>query len=49
MWNHLKHHTLGKRGFRLVSELRRMVHEHMEWMAASVKLVKSFFNEPHCR
>ena len=49
VWNHLKHHTLGKRGFHLVEQLQRMVHEHMEWMKASVNLVRSFFGEPHCR
>ena len=49
VWNHLKHHSLGKRGFRLVEELRRMVHEHMAWMAGSAKLVRSFFEERYCR
>ncbi len=49
VWNHLKNHTLGKRSFRLVGELRRMVHEHMEWLSNSAMLVKSFFEEQSCK
>lgn len=49
VWNHLKNHTLGKRGFQVVEELRRMVHEHMNWLGRSAKLIRSFFEEPYCR
>ena len=31
VWNHLKHHTIGKRGgFHVVEQLRRIVHEHLD-------------------
>jgi len=49
VWNHLKNHTMGKRGFRVVSELKRMVHDHMEWLGGAVKIVRSFFEESHCQ
>jgi len=44
----VKNHTLGKRGFRVVGELKRMAHEHMEWLSRSGKLIRSFFEESHC-
>ena len=48
VWNHLKNHTIGKRGFHVVSELKRMVHEHLDWMADTPKLIRAFFKERHC-
>ena len=49
VWNDLKHHTIGKRGFHVVRQLRRMVHEHLNWMSSAPRLIRSFFEEPHCR
>lgn len=49
VWNHLKNHTLGKRAIRLVGELKRGVHEHMEWLRDSPKLVRSFFGDQFCK
>lgn len=49
VWNHLKNHTMGKRGIRLVGELKRQVHEHMEWLRSAPKMVRSFFGDQHCK
>ena len=50
VWNHLKHHDIGKRsGIHVVEQLRRVVHEHLERMAATPKLIRAFFEERFCR
>lgn len=49
VWLHLKHHTVGKRGFHVVGQLRRMVHEHLDWMGSVPKLIRAFFDELHCQ
>jgi len=49
VWNHLKNHTLGKRGFQVVGELKRMAHEHMKWLGKTKDIILGFFEEPHCR
>ena len=49
LWNHLKNHTVGKRGFYVVEQLRRMVHEHLRWMADTPRLIRAFFEERHCQ
>ena len=50
VWNHLKHHNVGKRGgIYVVEQLRRVVHEHLDWMAATPRLIRAFFEEQFCR
>ncbi|NNF57641.1 MAG: IS630 family transposase [Rhodothermaceae bacterium] len=49
VWNHLKNHTIGKRGFYVATQLWQMVSEHLEWMGGVRKLIRAFFSEPRCR
>ena len=49
LWLHLRHHAVGKRGFHVVEQMRRMVHEHLEWMVGAPGLIRSFFEERFCR
>jgi len=49
VWLHLKHHRVGKRGFHVVEQLRRIAHEHLEWLAATPATIRAFFEERHCR
>ena len=49
VWLHLKHHTVGKRGFCVVEQLRRIAHEHLEWLAGTPTMIRAFFEERHCR
>ena len=46
VWNDLKNHTIGKRAFHTVGQLRKLVHEHLEWMRGMPSLIRSFFDEP---
>ncbi len=46
VWNHLKHHTIGKHAMHTIKELKRMVHEHMEALRAMPSMIRSFFREP---
>ena len=49
VWNDLKNHTIGKRAFHAAGQLRKIVHEHMEWMRSTRSLIRSFFEEPSVR
>ena len=49
VWNDLKHHTIGKRAMHTVEQLRRLAHEHLEWMRGQRWLIRSFFGERHVR
>ena len=40
---------MGKRGSRTVSELGRMIHEHVEWLGGAVKIVRGLFEESRYR
>ena len=49
LWLHLKHHTVGKRGFYVVGQLRQMIREHLERMGRVPSLIRAFFEERHCQ
>ena len=49
VWNHLKNHTVGKRGFRIAELMQRLVEAHMSWLSEAKGLIRSFFAERHCR
>ena len=49
VWNDLEHHTIGKRAFHTIGELKRLIHEHMEWLRHAPALIRRFFDEPHVR
>ena len=49
VWNHLKNHTVGKRGFLIAELMRRLVEQHMDRPSEAKGLIRSFFAERHCR
>ena len=49
VWNHLKYHTIGKRGLRGAEQLFRQVCAHLDWMSEVPDLVRAFFGHPECR
>ena len=49
VWNHLKHHTVGKRGGRAKAKrLWRWVSEHLDGLTKVPELVRAFFHQPDC-
>ena len=49
VWNHLKHHTMGKRARGKAKQLWRWVSEHLDGLATMPALIRAFFRQPDCR
>ena len=49
VWNHLKHHTVGKRAVGKAKQLWRWVSEHLDGLTKAPELIRAFFRQPDCR
>ena len=49
VWNHLKHHTVGKRAKGKAKQLWRWASEHLDALTTAPELIRAFFEQPDCR